>query len=69
MLRIVHATAEAIDWVHEHVRRIKILNDQGKYEEANEMRKVTVLNEPKDGGPLGIMAWTGPGVWTDAVLS
>ena len=28
----------------------------------------TLTSEPSEGGPVGIMEWTGPGVWTDSVL-
>lgn len=35
---------------------------------AQEAMKINALSEPKSGGPLGIVNWTGPGVWTDAVL-
>ena len=45
------------------------LKDQGRYEESKALRDIDVLAEPRSGGPLGVMAWTGPGVWTDAVLS
>ncbi|KIR35769.1 alpha 1,6-mannosyltransferase [Cryptococcus deuterogattii CA1014] len=41
----------------------------GRYKDAQNLASVSVLNEPKHGGPVGVMAWTGPGVWTDAVLS
>ncbi|KAK8850357.1 hypothetical protein IAR55_004275 [Kwoniella newhampshirensis] len=67
-LRILHSTASAIDWAHENKRVVNILKDQGRYEDAKKLAEVGVLNEPKNGGPVGVMAWTGPGVWTDAVL-
>ncbi|WWD20536.1 hypothetical protein CI109_105012 [Kwoniella shandongensis] len=67
-LRILHSTATAIDWAHENKRIINILKDQGRYEDAKDLASVGILNEPKNGGPVGVMAWTGPGVWTDAVL-
>lgn len=69
VLRILHSTATAISWVHENARVINILKDQGRYKDAQNLASVSVLNEPKHGGPVGVMAWTGPGVWTDAVLS
>ena len=69
VLRILHRTAQAVDWAHEHERIVKILNDQGRYDEAKAVRAATVVNEPSHGGPLGVMAWTGPGIWTDAVMS
>ncbi|WRT70510.1 uncharacterized protein IL334_007508 [Kwoniella shivajii] len=69
LLRILHSTAKAIDWSHSVAQSIKVLKDQGRYEDAKSLSEVNVLNEPKNGGPVGVMAWTGPGVWTDAVLS
>ncbi|KIR51471.1 alpha 1,6-mannosyltransferase [Cryptococcus gattii Ru294] len=69
VLRILHSTATAISWAHENARVINILKDQGRYKDAQNLASVSVLNEPKHGGPVGVMAWTGPGVWTDAVLS
>ena len=69
VLRILHATAQAVDWAHKHDGIVNTLNDQGRYEEAKNLRMATVMNEPAKGGPLGVMAWTGPGIWTDAVLS
>ncbi|WWC92083.1 uncharacterized protein L201_007037 [Kwoniella dendrophila CBS 6074] len=69
LLRIHHATAKAVEWSHSVNHSIKVLKDQGRYEDAKALSKVDVLNEPKNGGPVGVMAWTGPGIWTDAVLS
>ncbi|WVQ95719.1 hypothetical protein IAU59_002818 [Kwoniella sp. CBS 9459] len=69
LLRITHATATAVDWAHTNAKSVKILKDQGRYDDAKRLAEVTVLNEPSHGGPLGVMSWTGPGVWTDAVLS
>ncbi|WVF68134.1 hypothetical protein IAT40_002897 [Kwoniella sp. CBS 6097] len=69
VLRITHATATAIDWAHANAKSVKILKDQGRYDDAKRLAEVSVLNEPNHGGPLGVMDWTGPGVWTDAVLS
>lgn len=68
LLRITHATAEAVDWAHGHVKAIKDLKDSGRLEELNKLLETDVLSNPTDGGPIGVMAWTGPGVWTDAVL-
>lgn len=68
LLRITHATAEAVDWAHEHMKEIKDLRDSGRYGDSNKLLETDVLSNPKDGGPIGVMAWTGPGVWTDAVL-
>ncbi|EIW69886.1 hypothetical protein TREMEDRAFT_61657 [Tremella mesenterica DSM 1558] len=69
LLRILHSTAHAVQWSHEHRRNLKALTDLGMFREVSSLREVTVLSEPKGGGPVGVMAWTGPGVWTDAVLS
>ncbi|WVQ85821.1 hypothetical protein IAT38_007989 [Cryptococcus sp. DSM 104549] len=69
LLRILHSTAHAISWSHQNARVVKILKDQGKYADAKAVASINVLAEPKDGGPVGVMGWTGPGVWTDAVLS
>ncbi|OCF58527.1 hypothetical protein L486_04560 [Kwoniella mangroviensis CBS 10435] len=69
LLRIHHSTAKAVQWSHSVSHSIKVLRDQGRYEDAKKLAMVDVMNEPKNGGPVGVMAWTGPGVWTDAVLS
>jgi alpha 1,6-mannosyltransferase len=68
ILRILHSTAHAIDWAHEHERNIRALKTLGRYKDMQAVRDATVLDEPKMGGAVGVMAWTGPGVWTDAVL-
>lgn len=31
--------------------------------------EITVVSEPRYGGPLGVVEWTGPGMWTDAVIT
>jgi alpha 1,6-mannosyltransferase len=64
----LHATSEASHWAVEHQAQIDILRKEGKEAEAVAMEKIGVMQEPKEGGPLGVMDWTGPGVWTDAVL-
>lgn len=56
VLRIAHQTAKAVEWVKE--REENDINDNA-----------TVLSEPRDGGPIGVVNWTGPGVFTDAVLA
>ena len=68
LLRILHSTSVASQWSHEHWLNIKALTELARYDDAKALRETTVLAEPKEGGPVGIMAWTGPGVWTDAVL-
>ncbi|WVR08436.1 hypothetical protein IAU60_005491 [Kwoniella sp. DSM 27419] len=69
IMRIYHATAQAVDWAHANAKSVQILKDQGRYDDARALAEVTVMNEPAKGGPVGVMDWTGPGVWTDAVLS
>lgn len=68
LLRILHATSDAVLWAQNHARAIRWLKDQGRYDESKKLLETDVLAEPRSGGPLGVMAWTGPGVWTDAVL-
>ena len=70
ILRILHSTAKAIDWQHSHVDKLEKLRDQGKSRSMayKELEMVNVLDEPSMGGPLGVMDWTGPGLFTDAVL-
>ncbi len=68
LLRILHATARAIDWNQEHVAEVTALNEEGLYEKSQALLDVNVLSVPSDGGPVGIMDWTGPGVWTDSAL-
>lgn len=68
ILRILHSTSKAIDWSHTHQTKIDSLKQKGKTSEAKELEKISVLDEPRDGGPVGVMDWTGPGLFTDAVL-
>lgn len=68
LLRILHATATAVDWTHDHSAKIKTLNDNGDYDQSAELMDIDALSEPNKGGPVGVMDWTGPGIWTDAVL-
>jgi alpha 1,6-mannosyltransferase len=70
ILRILHSTAKALDWQHAHVDKLEKLRDQGKSRTTayKELEQVNVLDEPAMGGPLGVMDWTGPGLFTDAVL-
>jgi alpha 1,6-mannosyltransferase len=69
VLRVLHSTANAVDWAHEHAKIVNDLRTLGRYDDMEAVKQLDVLSEPKEGGPLGVMAWTGPGVWTDAVLS
>ncbi|TYJ52494.1 hypothetical protein B9479_006888 [Cryptococcus floricola] len=68
LLRILHATSSALHWSHTNAHIIHLLLDQGRYKDAKALAEVTAMNEVKNGGPVGVMGWTGPGVWTDAVL-
>ena len=68
ILRIMHETGRAIDWAREHAMNMKFLNELGRYDDAKALATVNVMDEPGEGGPVGVMAWTGPGVWTDATL-
>jgi hypothetical protein len=68
LLRILHATGRAVEWAHDHASKVKALNDLGRYSESRKLLETDVMAEPKQGGPVGVMDWTGPGVWTDAVL-
>lgn len=38
-------------------------------EKLERLGEINVLTEPIDGGPLGVINWTGPSVFTDSVLS
>lgn len=55
VMRIAHQTSTAAAWA-------RAQHDEG-------VEAPPILSEPKDGGPIGITNWTGPGVWTDAVLA
>lgn len=55
-------------WAHEHEAKVQAYKDAGEHENANSLEGITVLDEPRHGGPLGVMQWTGPSVWSDAVL-
>ena len=44
-------------------------DEEDTTEELRRLARITALSEPKDGGPLGVINWTGPSVWTDAVLT
>jgi len=70
ILRILHSTAKAIDWSHAHASQLEKLRagGNGKSKEYEEAERVNVLDEPGMGGPVGVMDWTGPGLFTDAVL-
>lgn len=68
LLRIVHRTASAADWARNHWHSVQRHLHYNETAEATRMMRTTALSEPSAGGPIGIMDWTGPGVWTDSVL-
>jgi len=70
ILRILHSTAKAVDWTHNHADHLQQYKDQGKSgsEAYKELQGVNVLDEPSMGGAVGVMDWTGPGLFTDAVM-
>lgn len=68
LLQITRQSAYAYDWQEQKPARVKALREAGYGEEADKLEHATISSEPKEGGPLGIIHWTGPGVWTDAVL-
>lgn len=69
VLRVLHASATANEWARVRWSWIKGLRSTGEWDKANDFFKSNVLSTPSDGGPVGVMDWTGPGVWTDSVLS
>lgn len=69
VMRMVHQTAKAADWAAARWDKVLALRQAGKWEAADKLVETHVLKNPKDGGPIGIMNWSGPGVWTDAVLN
>lgn len=68
LLRVVHRTARAASWAADHWRAVQRALAANDTERAMHLMQTTALDEPASGGPVGIMDWTGPGVWTDAVL-
>ncbi|KAJ9125297.1 hypothetical protein QFC22_000253 [Naganishia vaughanmartiniae] len=66
--QITHQTAKAIDWRSKQSQTVQDLVKAGDDERAEKINRASILSEPKEGGPVGVMDWTGPGVWTDAVL-
>jgi alpha 1,6-mannosyltransferase len=65
-LRAELAAARAGNYASDEERAYIISSKQAELSAAE---KKTALSEPRDGGPVGVMGWTGPGVWTDAVLA
>ena len=68
LYRILRGTAHVVEWSHARKEEMDQLKDLEEEARVGEMERRTVLNEPGDGGPLGVMEWTGPGVFTDAVM-
>jgi alpha 1,6-mannosyltransferase len=68
VLRILHATNKAVSWSHSRASRVEQMRARGQDEEAAKLDGASVLDTKQMGGPVGVMDWTGPGVWTDAVL-
>jgi alpha 1,6-mannosyltransferase len=70
VLRIFHTTARAVDWTHHHALRLQQYEDQGKTgsEAYKELKRVNGLEQPSMGGAIGVLDWTGPGLYTDAVM-
>ncbi|KAJ9108941.1 hypothetical protein QFC21_000263 [Naganishia friedmannii] len=66
--QITHQTGKAIDWRSRQSQTVQELVKAGESERAEKINRASILSEPKEGGPVGVMDWTGPGVWTDAVL-
>ncbi|KAL1409799.1 hypothetical protein Q8F55_003796 [Vanrija albida] len=69
VMRMVHQTAKAADWAASRWGEVQALRAAGDWDAADRLAETHVLKNPKDGGPIGIMNWSGPGVWTDAVLN
>jgi len=81
VLRVLHATATAADWARTRTRRAaeltKHLHAMTPGSQAYDDTKAEIdglvgsnlLALKKDGGPVGILDWTGPGVWTDATVN
>lgn len=71
LLRILHNTATAITFSQAHYANYTAVLSSPSFTtaEIERLGKIDVLSEPVDGGPLGVINWTGPSVWTDAVLS
>lgn len=83
VLRILHNTPTAITFAQGHYNNYTSLltqlsslprsppSDLRIELEAQlaHLGEINVLSEPRHGGPLGVINWTGPSVFTDAVLS
>lgn len=83
VLRVLHNTATAVTFAQDHYSNYTSLRTQLSslpVYPPSDLRteleaqlahfgKINVLTEPRNGGPLGVINWTGPSVFTDAVLS
>lgn len=78
VLRVSHRTARAATWASDRWAHVLSKSQSGSLDSEpgsglgwglDELARTTILSDPKDGGPLGVVDWTGPGVWTDAVLA
>ncbi len=65
---IQRKTALGLQWLAERPLEIARLTAEGDLEGAAKLSNVALDAEPSEGGPLGVMEWTGPGLWTDCVL-
>lgn len=68
LMQIARQTAAAYDWQAQKSVKQKALLAAGFTEQAYKLRKAALTDEPDEMGPLGIIHWTGPGVFTDSVL-
>lgn len=81
--RILYNTATAVEFAHEHYGNytnalLELSSTDADTTENQKDRReqdlarmshLNVLSEPREGGPLGVINWTGPSVFTDSVLS
>ena len=64
--RILRGMAKAVDWAGEHQVHLGHLRELSQWGAVEGLERVTVVDEPVMGGPLGVMEWTGPGAFTDS---
>lgn len=68
--RIVDTKTVAKAWEIEHTRKTQALEAAGSLRQAEDERKVRKpWDADRKGDSLSIQEWTGPAVFTDAVLS
>lgn len=68
LMQIARQTAAAYDWSAQKAEKQKALLAAGFTEQAYKLRKAKMTDEPTEMGPIGVIHWTGPGVFTDSVL-